>query len=131
MLDTNICSFLIRGRAPSAEKRLIQLGPRHGVVTSAIVYFELRSGALSKKAPARMAGEVAAFVGRLSDVLPWDRNAAEHAAMIHFSLSAEGQVIGLNDIMIAGHAWATGSVLVTNNTREFKRVKGLEIEDWS
>jgi tRNA(fMet)-specific endonuclease VapC len=131
MLDTNICSFLIRGHAPAAEKRLIQLEPRHEVVISAIVYFELRSGALNKKAPSRMSAEVAAFVGRLSGVLPWNRNAAEYAAMIHASLSRQGQVIGMNDIMIAGHADSAGCVLVTNNTREFKRVEGLAIEDWS
>jgi tRNA(fMet)-specific endonuclease VapC len=131
MLDTNICSFLIRGQAPGAEKRLIQLGARHKVVISAVVYFELRSGALSKKAPKRMPAEVAAFVRRLTDIIPWDRDAAGYAALIYAGLAQEGRIISLNDAMIAGHAWSAGCTLVTNNTRHFKRVKGLEIEDWA
>ena len=130
MLDTNICSFIIRGRSPTAEKRLVQLAPRHEVVISAIAHFELRKGALIR-ASAKLSKDISMFVERLAGVLPWGQDAAEEAARIHAALSAKGRPISLNDTMIAGHALAAGSVLVTNNVKEFKRVKGLEIEDWA
>jgi tRNA(fMet)-specific endonuclease VapC len=130
MLDTNICSFIIRGRSPTAEKRLVQLAPRHEIVISAIAHFELRKGALIR-ASAKLSKDISMFVERLAGVLPWDQEAAEEAARIHATLSTKGRLISLNDTMIAGHALATDSVLVTNNTHEFKRVRGLKIEDWA
>jgi tRNA(fMet)-specific endonuclease VapC len=73
---------------------------------------------------------VGAFVARLSAILPWEAAAAEKAAQIKQDLTAKGTPIGGNDMMIAGHALAAECVLVTNNTREFSRVKGLRAEDW-
>jgi tRNA(fMet)-specific endonuclease VapC len=131
MMDTNICSFLIRGKSPWAEKRLMELAPRDEVVVSAVTYFELQKGALAKNAPKRLLKEVLTLIARLTAVLPWDRDAAVDAARIHADLSRRGQIIGPNDILIAGHALAGGCVLVTNNTREFERVKGLKLEDWA
>lgn len=130
MLDTCMCSFILR-KDPTPSKRLMQLEPRHEIVLSSIVYFELRKGALAKSAPKKLNDAITEFVHRLAGILPFDQNAAEHAARIHANLSASGQIISLNDILIAGHASAAGCVLVTNNTREFGRVRGLEIEDWS
>jgi tRNA(fMet)-specific endonuclease VapC len=129
MLDTNICSFLIRKRPPAIVHRLNNL---HTVAISAVVYFELCAGA-NAKGSARLHGLIAELVARLSaGVLPFDEKAAERAAAVDAALSAtKGVRIGDYDIMIAGHALAAGCTLVTNNTREFKRVKGLEIEDWS
>jgi tRNA(fMet)-specific endonuclease VapC len=130
LLDANICSFILR-KDPTPSKRLIQIEPRHEIVLSALVYFELRKGALAKSAPKKLNDAITEFVRRLAGILPFDQDAAEHAARIHANFSASGQIIGLNDILIAGHASAAGCVLVTNNTREFSRVRGLEIEDWS
>jgi tRNA(fMet)-specific endonuclease VapC len=128
MLDTNICSFLIRKRPPAIVHRLNNL---HTVAISAVVYFELCAGA-NAKGSARLHGLIAELVARLSGgVLPFDEKAAERAAAVDAALSAKGVRIGDYDIMIAGHALSAGCVLVTNNTREFKRVKRLEIEDWS
>jgi tRNA(fMet)-specific endonuclease VapC len=130
LLDTCMCSFILR-KDPAPSKRLMQLEPRHEIVLSAVVYFELRKGALAKSAPKKLNDAITEFVHRLASILPFGQNAAEHAARIHANLSANGQIIGLNDILIAGHASAAGCVLVTNNTGEFSRVRGLEIEDWS
>lgn len=131
MLDTNICSFLIRGQFPAAAKRLIQLGPRHDIVISAVSLFELRKGAFARQARKRLNDEISAFLARLTSILPFDGAAAEGAARIYANLSASGQVIGVNDTMIAGHALAAECVLVTNNVREFERVAALHVEDWS
>jgi tRNA(fMet)-specific endonuclease VapC len=131
MLDTNICSFLIRRGSPAAEKRLIQLSPRHEVTISAITYFELRRGALAPNAPKRLLNEIWQFVERLAHVEPFDEDAAEHAARVDEDLRAKGARIGEYDTLIAGHALRAEYVLVTNNWREFSRVHGLMLEDWS
>lgn len=60
----------------------------------------------------------------------FDDNAAEHYAQIRADLSAQGNLIGANDLMIAAIARAKNAILVTHNTGEFSRVQGLQIEDW-
>ena len=131
ILDTNICSFLIRRRSPAAEKQLTQLSPRHEVTISAVTYFELRRGALAPNAPKRLLDEIWQFIARLASVEPFDQSAAEHAARVDEDLRAKGARIGGYDTLIAGHALSAECVLVTNNFREFKRVHGLMLEDWS
>lgn len=88
-------------------------------------------GTIGRNASPRHAPLVVAFVARLSAILPWDRLAAEKAMHIRTELVAKVTPIGGNDTMIAGHALAAECVLVTNNTREFSRVPGLHVEDWS
>ena len=63
-------------------------------------------------------------------VLDFDDNAARHAADIRANLSRKGQLIGSNDMLIAGHARSLGLMLVTNDLSDFKRVDGLRCEDW-
>ena len=130
MLDTNICSFIIRGRSPTAEKRLVQLAPRHEVVISAIAHFELRKGGADQSLRQAEQGhiDVCRAPGRRAAVGP---GGGGRGGPHHATLGTKGRLISLNDTMIAGHALATDSVLVTNNTHEFKRVKGLKIEDWA
>jgi tRNA(fMet)-specific endonuclease VapC len=132
MLDTNICSFIMREQPEAVLKRLEQAVLRnHRIVVSAITYAEMRFGAVGKKASPRHAQLVDAFCARLDAVLAWDRAAVDATTEIKVALAAAGTPVGPNDTAIAGHAIATGSVLVTNNTREFARVPGLESEDWS
>ena len=132
MLDTNICSFIMRERPPAVVDRLqraIEL--QNSVAISVITYYEVLLGAIGKNASPRHASLIDAFVARLSAILPWDRVAAEEAMRVRRDLSAKGTPIGGNDAMIAGHALAAGCVLVTNNIREFSRVAGLHVEDWA
>lgn len=132
MLDTNICSFIMREQPEAILKRLEQAVLRnHRIVVSAITYAEMRFGAVGKKASPRHAQLVDPFCARLDAVLAWDRAAVDATTEIKVALAAAGTPVGPNDTAIAGHAIATGAVLVTNNTREFARVPGLESEDWS
>lgn len=127
MLDTNTCSFLIRRRPPTVAARLAAAEQEGQVFISAVVAYELLRGALGKP---RFGALVDAFLA-CATVMPWDQQAAARAAQVHYDLTTQGQRIGENDTMIAGHALAAGCTLVTNNTREFARVAGLKIEDWS
>ncbi|MBJ5061029.1 type II toxin-antitoxin system VapC family toxin, partial [Salmonella enterica subsp. enterica serovar Derby] len=127
MLDTCICSFIMREQPEAVLKRLEQaVLRRHRIVVSAITYAEMRFGCTGKKASPRHAQLVDAFCSRLDAVLAWDRAAVDATTEIRAVLAAAGTPIGSNDAAIAGHAIASGAILVTNNVREFERVPGLQ-----
>ncbi|MFA8326693.1 PIN domain-containing protein [Burkholderia ubonensis] len=132
MLDTNICSYIMRERPQVGLSRLQScVGAQHRIVVSAVTYAEMRFGAIGKKASPKHADLVTAFVSRLDGVLPWDAAAVDATTAVRAELAARGTPIGANDASIAGHAIAAGAVLVTHNTREFGRVDGLSFEDWA
>ncbi|HGA5440115.1 TPA: type II toxin-antitoxin system VapC family toxin [Salmonella enterica subsp. enterica serovar Muenchen] len=132
MLDTCICSFIMREQPAAVIKRLEQAVLRnHRIVVSAITYAEMRFGATGPKASPRHIALVDAFCARLDAILPWDRAAVDATTEIKVALRQTGTPIGPNDTAIAGHAMAVGAILVTNNTREFERVPGLKLEDWA
>jgi tRNA(fMet)-specific endonuclease VapC len=132
MLDTNICSFIMRER-PEALLKVLQghVENKDRLVISAVTYAELRFGAIGKKASPKHNLIVDQFMERIDAVLPWDKAAVEATATIKRYLAERGTPIGANDAAIAGNAIAAGCVLVTNNTREFERVPDLRVEDWS
>lgn len=132
MLDTNICSFIMRKKPRDLLERLQHhVIRRDSVVVSAITYAELRFGAIGKKASPKHAVLVDALVERIDQVLPWDKAAVDVTTRIKQELAAQGDPIGANDAAIAGNAIAAGCILVTNNRREFDRVAELSVEDWS
>jgi tRNA(fMet)-specific endonuclease VapC len=132
MLDTNICSYIMRER-PAALLHTLQqhVSAKHRLVISAITYAELRFGAIGKKASPKHNDIVDQFIERIDAILPWDRAAVDATAHIKHYLAEQGMPIGANDAAIAGNAIAADCILVTNNTREFKRVADLQLEDWS
>lgn len=132
MLDTNICSYIMRER-PHALLEILQrhVDARHEIVISAITYAELRFGAIGKKASPKHDVIVNEFIERVDHILPYDKFAVEKTAEIKKYLASKGIPIGNNDSMIAGHALAAECVVVTNNEKEFSRVPELVIENWS
>lgn len=131
MLDTCICSFIMREHPEAVIKRLSQEVVRgNRIVISAITYAEMRYGQIGKKASAKHKMLVDEFVKRLDAVLPWDQRAVDGTVEVMSALTKAGTPIGPNDTAIAGHAVATGCTLVTNNVREFGRVDGLVYENW-
>ncbi|QLY00846.1 MULTISPECIES: type II toxin-antitoxin system VapC family toxin [Enterobacter] len=129
MLDTNICSFIMREQPEAVLKRLEQAVLRgHRIVVSAITWAELSQAA--KESGPGTQNLADAFAARLDAILPWDRAAVDATTEIKVALRLAGTPIGPNDTAIAGHAIAAGAVLVTNNVREFERVPGLVPEDW-
>ena len=131
MLDTNTCSFIMRGAPVSVLAKLRRaVSEQRGLVISAVTYMELRRGASNPKASPKLHQTIDQFLERIHGILPFGKVAAEFSGRVYGQLAAKGQLIGGNDIAIAGHCMAVNSILVTNNTREFARVEGLEIEDW-
>lgn len=112
------------------EKLQTVVSKQHRIVISAITYQEMQYGLLGKKASPKHAVLVGEFLKRIDEILPWDKLAVDATTEVKRDLMAKGTAIGDNDTAIAGHAIATGCVLVTNNTREFQRVEGLKLEDW-
>ena len=131
MLDTNICSFIMREQPENVLKSLqTHVENHHRIVISTITYAELRFGAIGKKASPKHNNIVDEFLSRIDSVIAWDKAAVEASAIIKKNLNDNGTPIGNNDTMIAGHAKSLNCVLVTNNTKEFNRISGLLIEDW-
>lgn len=131
MLDTNICSFLIRNKPEYLLDKLQEsVESRHQIVISAITYAELTFGAINKKASPKMPDIVSEFVDRLDAVLAWDKKAVEASTLIKKKLDFSGTPIGHNDTLIAGHCISVSAILVTDNIREFQRVDGLVFENW-
>ena len=131
MLDTCICSFIMREHPDAVIRRLsaeVERGNR--IVISAITYAEMRYGQIGKKASPKHKVLVDEFVRRLDGVIPWDLRAVDATVMVMRQLNAAGTPIGPNDTAIAGHAIAIGCTLVTNNVREFSRVPALVYQDW-
>lgn len=131
MLDTNICSFIIRQRPVSVLDRLQEVTTTGDhICISAITYAELLFGANNRRASPKMPGIIADFVSRLDSISAWGRSAAEQAALIKRHLEETGNPIGPNDILIAGHAIADNAVLITDNLKAFGRVASLRHENW-
>lgn len=127
MLDTNFCIRVLRDRPPGMRERFnAEAG---SLCISTVVLTELLYGAAKSALPRHNRDQVEHFAARL-EVLPFDQEAADHAADIRATLEREGRMIGGYDVLIAGHARSRGVIVVTHNMREFTRVDGLRCEDW-
>lgn len=129
LLDTNICIRALRDRPDAIRDRL--KAEYDTACISSIVRYELYVGAAKNPDQAdRMRHVIDEFLYPFP-CLPFDDDAAFHAADIRADLEAKGAMIGPNDVLIAGHARSQGLKVVTGNLREFRRVDGLRCEDWT
>ena len=127
MLDTNIISDLIKHPQGPAAKRIASVG-EDNVCTSIIVAAELRYGC-SKTDSNRLRTAVENLLGEI-EVLPFDVPADIEYGQIRTELEIAGKPIGANDLLIAAHARAAAATVVTANVGEFKRIRGLKVENW-
>ena len=129
MLDTDICSFIIKRSNEKLLKRL-QRTAIDDIAISAITKAELLYGV--DISPRQKSDEmaVAAFLPHVA-ALDFPDDATQHYASIRGRLKRKSMMIGANDLFIAAHARAAGLTLVTNNTGEFGRIPGLKIENWT
>lgn len=127
LLDSNTIINYLRGQEPVVSR--MQRPAKGSLGIPSAVAYELEYGTLKGGSPRRRAILLDVF----SDLVhvPFDHEAALEAARIRVELERQGIVIGPMDLLIAGTALSRGAVLVTNDTNEFSRVKGLRLEDWT
>jgi tRNA(fMet)-specific endonuclease VapC len=132
LLDTNVCIALINGRSDKVRTRFMQAARLNAkFATSAIVAHELWYGVAKSQQVARNANALTAFLCREVALLDYSERDAHAAGEIRAELERQGQRIGEYDTLIAGQAFSRNLILVTANTREFGRVNGLVVEDWT
>lgn len=127
LLDTNIVIYVIKRRPLEVMETFNQHASRMAI--SVVTLAELIHGSEKSSHPEKNLRIVEDFCSRL-EVLDYGVKAAQHYGSIRSDLEKAGQPIGVNDLHIAAHARSEGLVLVTNNTKEFDRVPGLQLENW-
>lgn len=128
ILDTDICSYLMKRTSPALIERVRVFAPRE-LKVSVITVFELEYGILRSERRDHLRRVVRAFLDNI-EILSWTASAAQSAGAVRAELAAAGSPIGSYDLLIAGHALSLDATLVTNNLREFSRVAGLQLADW-
>ncbi|MGH8283357.1 MAG: type II toxin-antitoxin system tRNA(fMet)-specific endonuclease VapC [Gammaproteobacteria bacterium] len=129
LLDTDTCIYIMKSQPPSVRERLTKV-PVGQVAISAIVLAELQYGIGKSRRRENNMMALHDFL-EFCTVEDWPHEAAGVYGNIRASLERRGTSIGGNDLLIAAHAVHARATLVTHNSREFKRVPGLKIEDWA
>lgn len=129
MLDTNICIYVIKHKPEQVFIRFQEHDPKD-VCISSITYAELVHGVEKSKSVEKNRVALAMLLANI-EILNFDSLAAEGYGKIRADLERAGTTIGPLDMMIAGHAKALGYTVVTNNMKEFERVKDLNLVNWA
>jgi len=128
MLDTNICIYSIKNKPEQVFRRLQEHDPSD-ICISSVTYAELVHGVEKSNAIERNRIALALLLANI-EILSFDPPAAECYGKIRAELEKAGTPIGPLDMMIAGHAMSLEYTVVTNNIKEFQRIKGLKLENW-
>ena len=129
MLDTNICIFIIKNKPETVRKKLESIAPGD-IAISSVTHGELCHGVEKSQDREKNRLALAILLARIP-VLPFTAECSEEYGKIRADLERNGTPIGPLDTLIAAHAKALDLTLVTNNVREFVRVEGLNVEDWT
>ena len=129
MLDTNICIYAIKHKPEQVFRRLKEHDPSE-ICISSVTYAELVHGVEKSQAIEKNRLALALLLANI-EILDFDARAAEAYGKIRACLEKCGTPIGPLDLMIAGHAKSLGYTVVTNNTKEFDRIKDLKFENWA
>ena len=129
LLDTNICIYIRQKRPEEVLRRFRKLRPGEAVL-SVITYGELLYGAAKSEQRVRAIEQLHELVSVLP-ALSLPEAAADAYGTIRAELELNGEMIGNNDLWIAAHALAAGLILVTNNEKEFRRVRRLKVQNWT
>ena len=129
MLDTNILIYVIKHSPEKAFRRLMKTDPKD-VCVSSISYSELMYGVEKRSQVERNRLALSLLLSNI-EILDYDSAAANEYGTIRAGLEKNGTPIGPMDMLIAAHAKSRGFTLVTNNAKEFERIKGLKIQNWA
>lgn len=128
LLDTNVCIHLLNQRNTGIEQNFRSHSPGE-IALCSIVKAELLFGARHSQRVSVNLQLLQRFFAPLAS-LTFDDRCAEEYAQIRADLTAQGKIIGPNDMLIAAIARANNATLVTHNVGEFSRIVGIKIEDW-
>lgn len=129
MLDTNICIYAIKQEPEVVLQKILKHHPSD-ICISSITYAELMHGVEKSQAKDKNRLALTLLLSPIK-IVNFDSHAAEEYGKIKADLQSQGKIIGPMDLLIASHAKSKGLTIVTNNTKEFKRVNHLNVEDWS
>ncbi len=128
LLDTNICIYIMN-KKPEAVYQKFKKVNLDNIFISAISEFEIKYGVEKSKKSDQNRKTVLEFLGFLN-ILPFDSQSTSIAGSLRSTLEKKGQIIGPYDLLIASQALAKDLILITNNEKEFRRIKDLKIENW-
>ncbi len=128
LLDTNICIHIIKRKLTSVIKHFQQHQPGD-IGISVITLAELQFGVAKSQAQKKNQDALDEFLLPL-EVLPFSEGATRAYGQIRAALERQGKPIGANDLLIAAHALSLEALLVTNDTREFERIRDLQLANW-
>jgi tRNA(fMet)-specific endonuclease VapC len=129
LLDTNICIYVIKNKPSIAVEQVESKQPEE-IGISAITLAELEYGVARSHYPDRNRAALLEFLLPFM-ILDFDSTASAEYGRIRSSLESKGKPIDPMDLLLAAQAKSHGLILVTNNEREFKRIDGLQVENWT
>ena len=128
LIDTNICIYIMNNHPPEVLEKFKLIGVGE-VGISSISVSELHYGACKSNKTKQNIKRLEEFLYPF-EILAYDESASREYGKIRSQLEKKGQIIGPLDMLIAAHAISKRLTIITNNTKEFKRVKLLKIENW-
>ncbi len=129
LLDTNICIYAMKGMYPPIRQRLLSIRPEN-IFVSSVTVGELEYGAAKSRWGDRTREIMRSFLANF-EILPFDGDDAVHFGRFRALLATAGTPVGAYDVMIAAQGVARNLIVVTHNTKEFSRIPGLTVEDWT
>ena len=128
LIDTNICIYIMNNHPPEVIQKFRDIGVGN-ICISSITVSELQYGACKSKQIKKNIQRLDEFLSPF-EILAYDENASIFYGKIRSQLEIKGEVIGPLDMLIAAHALSENLTLITNNEKEFKRVKSLKVKNW-
>jgi tRNA(fMet)-specific endonuclease VapC len=129
LIDTDTLSYFFKNIPPVTSKLNNYLAEYGFVNMSVVTYYEVMNGLIYKDAFKKL--EIFEAFVKLNRIIPLTEEIAKKSATIYAKLRSSGKTIGHNDVLIAGTAITLDLVLVTNNTRHFGLIEGLEMDNWA
>ena len=128
LIDTNICIYIMNDHPPQVIQKFREIGVGN-VCISSITVSELQYGVCKSKQIKKNIKRLDEFLSPF-EIISYDESASIYYGQIRSHLEKKGNVIGPLDMLIAAHALSEKLTLITNNEKEFKRVKSLKVENW-
>ena len=128
MLDTNICIYIIRKKPEKVLQTFNSLNVGD-VCISSITFAEMQYGIFKSQHREQNTIALINFIAPI-EIMPFSDNSAVCYGEILADLEIRGQIIGAYDLLIAAHALSENLTLITNNVKEFSKIKGLNVLNW-